>query len=213
MTRTTPKALIVDFGGVLTTSVFDSFQSFCEDTGVAPEALKQALVAAMDGAVIGDADHPLAALETGTMSLDDFNHYLSEALSKGLDAPLDPSGLRDRLFGGLRADARMFHAVKKVKDAGFSTALLSNSWGPGGYPTQVFDEMFDVVIISGEVGLRKPQPEIYLLASDKLGLQPQECVFVDDLKTNIRGAEAVGMTGLHHKDTDETLKTLDELFG
>jgi len=213
LSTASPKALIVDFGGVLTTSVLHSFQLFCQQSGVSPEALKRALIAEMDEQGVPDAGHPLWALETGRLSGEEFNRYLSEVLSAGLDAPLDPEGLKDRMFAEVRADARMFHAVKRVRDLGFKTALLSNSWGPDGYPRDVFGEMFDQVIISGEVGLRKPEAEIYLLAAERLALPPEACVFVDDLRTNVRGAEAVGMVGLHHIDTDATLRSLEGSFG
>jgi epoxide hydrolase-like predicted phosphatase len=96
--------------------------------------------------------------------------------------------------------------------AGVRTALCSNSWGTDGYPRDDFGELFDVVVISGEVGLRKPDPAIYQLTAERLGLPPGECVFVDDLAANVRGAAASGMCGIHHTDTATTLTELTVLF-
>jgi epoxide hydrolase-like predicted phosphatase len=106
----------------------------------------------------------------------------------------------------------MVHAVIALRKAGIKTALVSNSWGGYGYPRETFDEMFDAVVISGEVGLRKPQPEIYLMAAGRIGLQPSDCVFVDDFRVNVEGAEAIGMTGILHRDPAKTIEDLERLF-
>ena len=89
--------------------------------------------------------------------------------------------------------------------------LLSNSWG-NDYPRYCWDEMFDVVVISGEVGMRKPEPAIYLHTAELLGLPPSACVFVDDLAHNIEAAVAVGMVGVHHTSYASTLLELEALF-
>jgi putative hydrolase of the HAD superfamily len=80
------------------------------------------------------------------------------------------------------------------------------------YPRDDWTELFDVVVISGEVGMRKPEPEIYQFTVDQLGLAAEHCVFVDDLRPNVRAAAALGMTGVHHTDDSETLAVLAELF-
>jgi putative hydrolase of the HAD superfamily len=101
--------------------------------------------------------------------------------------------------------------VKHAKRAGFATALLSNSWG-NDYPRDEWDVMFDVVVISGEVGMRKPEHEIFTLTADKLGVPPAQCVFVDDLLPNITAAAEVGMTGVHHISQHQTVEELETLF-
>ena len=93
------------------------------------------------------------------------------------------------------------------------TGLISNSWGRGRYDRDEFDELFDGVVISGEVGLHKPQPEIFQLGAERVGLDPARCVFVDDLRENCEGAEAVGMTAVLHRGADGTLARLEELLG
>jgi epoxide hydrolase-like predicted phosphatase len=106
----------------------------------------------------------------------------------------------------------MHGVVRRVREAGYKTALLSNSWGMD-YPREGWTELFDVTVISGEVGMRKPDPDIYQLCAEQLELPPQACVFVDDLSPNVRGAVAVGMVGVLHRTYDETVVELEALFG
>jgi epoxide hydrolase-like predicted phosphatase len=122
-------------------------------------------------------------------------------------------GLVERLFAGMTLDERMIAAVLGARRGGVRTGLLSNSWGSGGYPRDRFVELFDVLVISGEVGLRKPDPAIYALAAQRLGVPAGECVFVDDLDVNVRAAEAAGMHGIWHRSTDDTVAELAEVLG
>ena len=107
----------------------------------------------------------------------------------------------------------MLAAVRQARRAGVRTGLISNSWGTRRYDRALLSELFDGVVISGEVGMRKPQPEIYLLAAARTGAKPENCVFVDDFSVNVEGAEAVGMTGIVHKDARTTIATLEEVLG
>jgi putative hydrolase of the HAD superfamily len=122
-----------------------------------------------------------------------------------------------RLFSHVGPDEEMIGAVRVARSAGIPTGLISNSWGgnygEGGYQREMFDELFDEVVISGEVGLRKPQPEIYLLAAERIGSDPKDCVFVDDFKVNADGAAAVGMFGIQHTRADDTLPRLEKFLG
>ena len=90
--------------------------------------------------------------------------------------------------------------------------MISNSWGRGRYDRSTFDELFDGVVISGEVGLHKPQPQIFELGAERVGLAAARCVFVDDLRENCEGAEAVGMVAVLHRGAGETLTRLEELL-
>lgn len=107
----------------------------------------------------------------------------------------------------------MIDAVRHARDRGVRTALLSNSWGVDYYPHDLLAELFDEVVISGQVGLRKPDEEIYHLAADGLGIPAPELVFVDDVEVNVGTAERVGMRGLLHTSPDGTIAELDRLFG
>lgn len=206
------KGLIVDFGGVLTTSIVESFNEFCNKNNIPPGRLWAALRADSGGIGGAEADHPVHLIETGKMSGDDFSRYLRSALIEDGNSPFEEVGFKDQLFFQVRPEPSMVMAVGNYRASGIKTALLSNSWGGEGYPRETFDFLFDTVVLSGDVGYRKPQPEIYRMTASQLGLEPQDCVFVDDLKSNITGAEAVGMVGVLHTDPEATLEALEKIF-
>jgi len=116
------------------------------------------------------------------------------------------------MFAGLEPEPTMLAAVAGARKAGVRTGLISNSWGLGIYDRLDSTDLFDVAVISGEVGLHKPQPEIYLLACERLGVEPAAAVFVDDLRENCAGAEAVGMTSVLHRDPADTIAALERIF-
>ena len=195
------RGLLVDFGGVLTTNVFASFREFCVAEGLDPDAVKQ---------VFRDdprARPELRRLEVGEIGEEEFAERFGSMLGVR-----QTEGLIDRLFAGLRPDEAMVEAVKAARRAGVRTALVSNSWGHGRYDRATFPELFDGVVISGEVGLHKPQPEIFRLAAERVGLPPARCVLVDDLEENCAGAEAVGMTAVLHRGAERTLPELERLL-
>src|SRR5205823_5513205 len=117
------------------------------------------------------------------------------------------------MFGGMQPDELMIEAVRRAHDAGVKTGLISNSWGPSGFHESDLVPIFDAVLISGEVGMRKPDAKIFLHAAEMLGLEPSECVFVDDLEQNAEGARAVGMEGIVHRSARFTIPKLAELLG
>ena len=195
------KGLLVDFGGVLTTNVFESFREFCREEGLDADAFLELM------REDEDARADLRAVETGKLDEQEFGRRL--ALRLGLE---EDDGLIDRLFARIQPDGRMVAAVKQARAAGVKTGLLSNSMGAGRYDRDSFPQLFDAVVISGEVGLHKPQPEIFELAAERVGLPPEECVFVDDLRENCAGAEEVGMTAVLHRGADSTLPELERLL-
>jgi putative hydrolase of the HAD superfamily len=196
------KGLLVDFGGVLTTNVFESFREFCEREGLDPEKVKRLF--REDRRALEE----LRRLERGELTEDEFAARFGPLL--GID---DTDGLVDRLFAGMKADEAMLDAVRAARREGVRTGLVSNSWGAGRYDRSSFDELFDGVVISGEVGLNKPQPEIFELGAERIGLPPSECVFVDDLRENCAGAEEVGMTAVLHRGAEGTVPELERLLG
>ncbi len=194
-----PTALLVDFGGVLTTNIWESFRAFSEEEGLDPGTIK--------GHFRGDGEglRLLRQLEAGALEDADFESRFGALLG------VEPAHLIDRMFAGLSPDGRMVAAVTAIRESGVPTGLISNSWGTGIYeraPLQVFD----TAVISGDVGLHKPQPEIYELGAERLGVATGDCAFVDDLRENIAGAEAVGMRGILHRDTERTIAELGRLF-
>ena len=195
------QGLLVDFGGVLTTNVFGSFEAFCRAEGLEPDAVAQRF--RQDAG----ARQLLFDLEVGKLSEAEFEPRFAHVIGIA-----DSADLIDRLFAGMRPDYAMVNAVRAAKEAGVRTGLVSNSWGKGRYDRSQFPALFDGVVISGEVGLHKPQPQIFQLGAERIGLEPPRCVFVDDLQENCEGAEAIGMTAVLHRGAGETLARLEELF-
>ncbi len=193
--------LLIDWGGVLTSNLFDSFRAFCELERLEPESLAQRFR--------GDpaSRELLIGLETGKLSEEDFEPQLAATL--GVAAP----GLIDRMFAGAKPDEPMIAAVRAARHAGIRTGLISNSWGTRRYDRVLLADLFDGVVISGEEGMRKPAPEMYSLGAERIGVAPEQCVFVDDLPFNLEPAAKLGMATVHHRSAGQTISELEELFG
>ncbi|HVS28522.1 MAG TPA: hypothetical protein VHE14_03160, partial [Solirubrobacteraceae bacterium] len=137
--------LLVDFGGVLTTDVFSSFQQFCEVEQLDPETVRHRFRHDPTSREL------LADLETGRITEEEFEPLFADILE------VAPGGLIDRLFAGMHADDAMLDALRAARSQSVRTGLISNSWGRGRYDRSLFPELFDGVVISGEVGIRKPE--------------------------------------------------------
>jgi putative hydrolase of the HAD superfamily len=195
------RGLLVDFGGVLTTSVIEAFQAFCGAEGLEPDAVFQRLADSQD------ARRLVVELECGRIDEAAFEPAFAAILGVRRD------GLIERMWSRTRPDREFAETVLAARRAGIRTGLLSNSWGAGRYQRDRFGELFDAVVISGEVGLRKPQPAIYALAARSLGVEPSACVFVDDFYANLQPAQELGMATVLHTEAGETTAALEELFG
>jgi epoxide hydrolase-like predicted phosphatase len=154
---------------------------------------------------------PIHALERGECTNEEFELALASELVLADGGPVAGPGLLARMFAGSRLDESMLRLLRQLHADGVPTGLLSNSWG-GGYPTELFGEMFDAVVISAEVGMRKPEPRIFLHVAELLRLDPQECVFIDDIQANITAAEQLGFTGILHTAADDTTARVAELL-
>ena len=196
------RGLLVDYGGVLTTNVFSSFQDFCRNEGLDPDLV------ASHFRSNPEARRLLFDLEVGTLTEEEFEPRFAAVIGV-----TEPAGLIDRLFAGMHADHAMANAVRAAKDAGVRTGLISNSWGRGRYDRSQFPLLFDGVVISAEVGVRKPDPRIYELGAEAIGLEPADCVFVDDLPGNLKPARELGMATVHHTGAEETVPQLESLLG
>jgi epoxide hydrolase-like predicted phosphatase len=193
--------LLVDYGGVLTTDLFDSFRVFCEVEGLEPEAIGQSFRRDPSCREL------LIGLETGTLPEEEFEPQFAAMLG------VPSTGLIDSLFAGSRPDEPMLEAVRKARQAGIHTGLISNSWGTRRYDRAQLAELFDGVVISGEVGIRKPSREIYEMGASEIGLEPEACVFVDDLPFNLVPAAELGMATVHHTASQATISELERLLG
>ncbi len=193
--------LLVDYGGVLTTSLFDSFGAFCTVEGLDPQTLAHSF------RTDRNARELLIGLETGAIDEDDFEPQLAAIL--GVQAP----GLIDRMFAGSGPEKVMLAAVLGARQNGIRTGLISNSWGTRRYDREQLSQLFDGIVISGDEGMRKPAPEMYALGAERIGLPPDRCVYVDDLSFNLEPARELGMATVHHVDADETVSELERLLG
>lgn len=195
------QGLLVDYGGVLTSDLFVSFRSFCELEGLDPLEIGRRFRHDSGSRAL------LVSLEEGRMAEEDFERSFAEVLG------VPGVGLIDRLFAGSAPDAGMIEAVRRARAGGIRTGLISNSWGTRRYDRAQLGELFDGVVISGEVGMRKPAPRIYELGAEAVGLPASQCVFVDDLEFNLAPAKELGMATLHHTDTKRTVSRLEDLLG
>jgi epoxide hydrolase-like predicted phosphatase len=187
-------ALLIDWGGVLTTSMLESFDAFARREGADVRTAFREDPSARDA---------LIDLETGRIDLATFERRLADALG------VDPHGLANRLTRDVRPDQTMLAAVRDFHDQGVPTALVSNSWRAEDYDV---DDLFDVIVLSGTLGIRKPDPRIYQHAADRLAIPTARCVFVDDLGGNLKPAKALGMATIRHTDASSTIAQLKRLL-
>ena len=202
------RALISDFGGVLTTPLGNSFAAWSRESGVPLEDLGKAMAAAAER---HDGEHPLFLLERGELNQQEFLQRLGAELGEGQS--LD--GMLDVYFAHLERNPPMIDYVRALRDRGLRTALLTNNvreWEPRWRALlPEIDEIFELVVDSAFVGMRKPEPAIYLLTVERLGggLQAGDCVFVDDIELNCDAARALGMTAVHFRDFEQAREEIE----
>lgn len=195
-----PRALLLDYVGVLTSDVARSSALFEAAVGIPPgrcfELLLEDTKCQPDGGV-------LAAFERGEVDASVFERRLRDLLTADGVAP-PPGELLPQLFASVRPQGQLWDVAAQARAAGVITALVSNSWGMEIYDFGRIDAHFDVQLISGEVGVRKPDPAIFELAAQQVGVGPQGCVFVDDRQRNVDAARGVGMEAVLHEGDDHT---------
>jgi putative hydrolase of the HAD superfamily len=201
-----PRALLMDVGGVLTTNVFESFAAFSE-TETGDRDLVRELFAHDER-----AQRLLVEHECGRMGEAEFSAGMAELLQERCGHALEPAGLARRMLALTQRDEAMVQAVTKIKQAGVPVAIVSNSMGDRGYESFDMTKLADVIVISGEHGVRKPSRRLYQIACDGLGVDPTHCVMVDDVPRNLSGAARLGIRGVHHTDAAQTIAELRELF-
>jgi putative hydrolase of the HAD superfamily len=208
------RGVIWDWGGVMTNSIREMVAVWLDDEDVDHEhyaaVMRPWVIAAYDQ---NGETNPIHALERGECTTEEFERLLASRIARRDGVQLPADGLLTRMFAGSTLAAPMQEAVQSIRAAGLRTALLSNSWGMADYPRHLFPDMFDVVVISGEVGMRKPEERIFRHAAGLLGLEPAQCVFIDDIEVNVTSAEALGMTAILHHDPAATIARLGELLG
>jgi putative hydrolase of the HAD superfamily len=208
------RGVITDWGGVLTNPLTETVYAWLEADGIDRDSYRAVMRAWVAQAY--DAAHstnPIRALERGECTEAEFERLLAAELVRVDGGVVPPEGLLTRMFAAAAFDEVMHDLIRAARRAGLRTALLSNSWGDTSYPRHLFPELFDVVVISAEVGMRKPEQRIFRLAAERIGLEPAECVFIDDIQENVDAARAAGLVGVRHHTAADTTVQLTELLG
>jgi epoxide hydrolase-like predicted phosphatase len=206
------KGVLIDWGGVLTTSLHEAIAEWiladAIDASHYRDIMRELVRHAYENSAGGE--NLIHALERGELDVATFERELAARLLTMEGAPPMAEGLLTRMFAGFHPVPTMYEMLRAARAAGLSTCLVSNSWGDH-YLREGWDDYFDQVVISGEVGMRKPEPRIFHHALGLVGLRPEECVFIDDIEANIEAARAIGIVGLHHRDADATIAAVEEL--
>jgi putative hydrolase of the HAD superfamily len=207
------EAVVSDFGGVLTTPLTQVFSSLRDEDGLAPDEIGGALrrIAERDGA------HPLYELECGRMTERDFLAELSAQLRSDLGRDdVEMASFAERYFTHLQPNEPMIAFLRKLRDDGYRLAMLTNNvreWEERWRAMLPVDELFEVVVDSAFVGLRKPDPAIYRLTCDRLGVAPERCLFVDDIEVNCTAAAALRMVAVWFRDTPQAIEEMRAALG
>lgn len=209
------KGVLIDWAGVLTTSMVDSIAEWMEadriDSRHYREVMRRLVKQAYEGGLGPGTENPIHALERGEIPAAEFERDLASRLRTVDGVPPEADGLLTRMFAGFRPVEEMHQMLRLARTAGLSTCLVSNSWA-NEYPRDRWDGLFDAVVISGEVGMRKPEPRIFRHALGLLALEAEQCVFIDDIEANIRAASGLGIIGIHHTDPWATIAEMERLF-
>ncbi len=208
------EAVISDFGGVLTTPLMRSFAAFQDRTGISGEALGAAMATITER----DGAHPLFELETGRMSEAEFLDRIRTELELVLGRPPEMHAFKEIYFEALEPNQPMIELMRDLRSRGHRMALLTNNvreWEPLWRSMLPVDEIFELVVDSAFVGMRKPDPPIYELTVERLGngIGAAECLFVDDVLVNVETARELGMTAVHFLDNEQAIAEIEAALG
>ena len=198
------EAIVSDFGGVLTTPLLTSFMAVQDEIGISPENLGKAMRTITEE----DGENPLYALERGEMAEVDFLARLGDGLEPLLGHRPQLHRFRETYFEALHPNEPMIELMRELQASGLRMAMLTNNvreWEPLWRSMLPVDEIFETVVDSGFVGARKPEPRIYEMTLERLGLAAEVCLFIDDLEHNIDGARALGMNAVHFRDNEQAI--------
>jgi putative hydrolase of the HAD superfamily len=206
------EAVVCDFGGVLTTPLLTSFMAIQDEIGISPEDLGRAMKAITEE----DGENPLYALERGEMSEVDFLDRVNDGLEPLLGHRPELHRFREVYFEALHPNEAMIELMRQLKAEGLRMAMLTNNvreWEPVWRPMLPVDEIFETVVDSGFVGVRKPEAPIYEMTIERLGVPAEACLFVDDLLPNIEAARALGMKAVHFRQNEQAIREIRALAG
>ncbi len=200
------RAVISDFGGVLTNRLIEAFAAFQDETGITTEQLGRGMQRVSER----DGEYPLFRLERGEITERDFLDDLSWGLEPELGHRPTLHRFREIYFDALHANEPMLDLMRELRNRGFRMAILTNNvreWEELWRSKLPLDEIFELIVDSAWVGMRKPDPAIYLLTVERLddGLEPPECLFVDDNEPNVEAARELGMTAIHFRSNEQAI--------
>lgn len=209
------KGVLIDWGGVLTTSLSEAIGAWLAADRIDVPHYRDVMTRMVDGAYADGAaaarENLIHALERGEIETVEFERALAARLRTIDGEPPVAEGILTRMFAAFHPVEPMYDMLRAARGAGLRTCLVSNSWGAE-YPREGWDEVFDGVVISGEVGMRKPEEGIFRHALDLIGLEAHQCVFIDDIEANITAARRLGIHGIHHTEPAATLAELERLL-
>jgi epoxide hydrolase-like predicted phosphatase len=203
--RGTIEAIVSDFGGVLTTPLMGSFMALQDAHGVSVEDFGEAMRAA---AAAGDGEIPLFKLERGEIDEPAFLEQLRDGLEPRLGHRPELHRFREVFFEALQPNEPMIELMRECRRGGLRMAMLTNNvveWEPLWRTMLPVDEIFETVVDSAFVGYRKPEPQIYEMTLERLGLPASACLFVDDLEVNCAAARELGLTAVHYREPDQAI--------
>ncbi|HET8815726.1 MAG TPA: HAD family phosphatase [Solirubrobacterales bacterium] len=206
------RAIVSDFGGVLTTPLLASFAAIQDDIGISAESLGLAM---RNGLAEGE-EIPLFRLERGEISEDEFLDRLSEGLEPILGHRPHLHHFRHMFFDALDPNKPMLALMRELKASGLKMALLTNNvreWEPLWRSMLPVDEIFEEIVDSAFVGCRKPEARIYELTLERIGMPAEDCLFIDDIPTNCKGASEVGMNAIHFRENEQAIAEIRAALG
>ncbi len=206
------EAVISDFGGVLTTPLFNAFAHVQEEQGIGLESLGKAMWRATQER----GENPLFPLERGELAEAEFLRILEHALEAEVGRPVSLANFGERYFAQLHPNEELIAHLRSLKEErGLRLAMLTNNvreWEARWRSMLPVDELFETVVDSAFVGMRKPEPGIYALTLERLGLPAGACVFLDDLEANCDAAAALGIHAIRFESTEQAIRDLDAVL-
>ena len=206
------RAIVSDFGGVLTTPLLSSFVAVQDEIGIATEDLGKAMRAATKER----GENPLFEMERGELAEGAFLDLLADALEPLVGHRPHLHRFREVYFEALHPNGEMIELMRELKASGLKMALLTNNvreWEPLWRSMLPVDEIFEEIVDSAFVGCRKPEAQIYELTLERIGMRAEDCLFIDDLHPNCEGAEALGMSAVHFRDNEQAIGEIRAALG
>lgn len=201
------KAVISDFGGVLTTPLIQSFMAFQNETGISAETLGKGMQAIAEA----NGENPLFEMERGEITEVEFLETLTDALEPILGHRPEMHRFKEIYFDALDPNPAMIELMRELKAEGYQMAMLTNNvreWEPLWRSMLPVDEIFETVVDSGFVGCRKPESRIYELTLERISRPAEACLFVDDVLVNIEGARKAGLHAVHFQDNEQAIPAI-----